>query len=142
MLGDYMGVVALIVVAAGVAVVFVGGSWLLGPKKRTPYKQAAYECGVTPVGDAKERFPIKFYLVGILFIIFDVEVVFLWSWMSVFKTSSLAFKQFTLVEFLTYMASWTIGYLYVIRVGAIDWDEATSLHPAKLGLPEVPSEAA
>lgn len=142
MLSDYMGVLALIVVAAAIAVVFVGGSWLLGPKKRTPYKQAAYECGVTPVGDAKERFPIKFYLVGILFIIFDVEVVFLWSWMTVFKTSSLAFKQFTLVEFLTYMLSWVVGYLYVIRVGAIDWDEATSLHPAKLGMVEEPREAA
>jgi NADH-quinone oxidoreductase subunit A len=142
MLSDYLGVLALIVVAAAIAVVFVGGSWLLGPKKRTPYKQAPYECGVTPVGDAKERFPIKFYLVGILFIIFDVEVVFLWSWMTVYKGSSLAFKQFTLVEFLTYMLSWVVGYIYVIRVGAIDWDEATSLHPAKLGTTESPREAA
>src|SRR5450631_4273506 len=64
MLADYLGVLALIVVAAAIAVVFVGGSWLLGPKKRTPYKQSAYECGVQPVGDAHERFPIKFYLVG------------------------------------------------------------------------------
>ena len=142
MFGDYLGVLALIVVASAIAVVFVGGSWLFGPKKRTKYKQAAYECGVTPVGDAKERFPIKFYLVGILFIIFDIEVVFLWSWMSVYKTASPAFQRFTLVEFLTYMATWVVGYLYVMRVGAIDWDEATSLHPAKLGKTEESREAA
>ena len=142
MLGDYLGVLALIVVASAVAVVFVGGSWLFGPKKRTPYKLSAYECGVTPIGDAKERFPIKFYLVGILFIIFDIEVVFLWSWMSVFKTASLAFQRFTLIEFLSYMATWVVGYLYVIRVGAIDWDEATSLHPAKLGTADDSREAA
>lgn len=142
MLGDYLGVLALIVVAAAIAVVFVGGSWLLGPKKRTKYKHAAYECGVTPVGNVHERFPIKFYLVGILFIIFDIEVVFLWSWFAVFKTAGLAFQRFTLVEFLTYMATWVIGYAYVMRIGAIDWDESTSLHPAKLGMTEEPREAA
>ncbi|HLK15735.1 MAG TPA: NADH-quinone oxidoreductase subunit A [Fimbriimonadaceae bacterium] len=135
MLSDYLGVIALMVVAAAIAVVFVGGSWLLGPKKRSKYKQAAYECGVEPVGDVHERFPIKFYLVGILFIIFDIEVVFLWSWFSVYKTASPAFQRFTLVEFLSYMLTWVIGYIYVMRIGAIDWDEATSL-PAKKGSQE------
>lgn len=106
MLGDYLGVLALIVVAAAIAVVFVGGSWLLGPKARSKYKMAAYECGVTPVGGTHERFPIKFYLVGILFIIFDVEVVFLWSWFSVYKTAGLAFQRFTLIEF---RATWSLG---------------------------------
>ena len=110
-------------------------------RRNAKYKQAAYECGVQPVGDVHERFPIKFYLVGILFIIFDIEVV-LWSWMSVYKTASPAFQRFTLVEFLTYMTTWVVGYLYVMRVGAIDWDEATSLDPAKLGETEESREAA
>jgi NADH-quinone oxidoreductase subunit A len=88
---------------------------------------------VTPVGDAKERFPVKFYLVAIVFILFDIEVVFLWSWMSVFKTSDTAFMTFTFIEFLLYMATWVLGYVYAIRVKAIDWDDTTALAPEKLG---------
>jgi NADH-quinone oxidoreductase subunit A len=130
---QYLGILGIIVVAAVIAVVFVGGSWVFGPKKRTPYKLAPYECGVAPEGSARERFPIKFYLVAIVFILFDVEVVFLWSWFTVFKSASLEFKQFSFVEFLTYMLTWAVAYVYVIRVGAINWDESITLHPAKLG---------
>lgn len=133
MIEQYLGVLAVLLVAMVIATIFVGGSWLLGPKKRTPYKQATYECGVTPEGNARERFPIKFYLVAIIFILFDIEIVFLWSLFTVFKTAPLAFKQFSFLEFLTYMVTWVVGYIYVIRVGAIAWDESTTLHPAKLG---------
>jgi NADH-quinone oxidoreductase subunit A len=109
-------------------------SWVLGPKTITPYKSSPYECGVAPVGDTRERFPIKFYLVAILFILFDIEVVFLWSWMTVFKFSSKEFMVFSYIELATYMATWVLGYAYAIRVGAIDWDETTQLlEPAKLG---------
>ena len=108
-------------------------SWFLGPKKFTPYKASPYECGVAPVGDARERFPIKFYLIAIVFILFDIEVVFLWSWMTVFKNSDTEFAVFSFFEFITYMATWILGYVYAIRVGAIDWDETTSLAPEKLG---------
>jgi NADH-quinone oxidoreductase subunit A len=136
MFGEYLGVVVLAVIAAAICAVFIGGSWLFGPKKRTPYKLSTYECGVQPVGSTKERFPIKFYLVAILFILFDVEVVFLWSWFVAFAHADLAFKQFTYVEFALYMSTWFVGYLYVIRINAIDWDDAVSLDPAKLGLKE------
>jgi len=104
-------------------------SWVLGPKKVTPYKQSAYECGVAPLGDAKERFPIKFYLVAIVFILFDIEVIFLWSWMTVFKSANTDFVVASGVSFLVYMATFIVGYLYVIRVGAIDWDETMSIGP-------------
>jgi len=134
--GSYLGILILIGVAAVICASMVTLSWVLGPKKNTPYKQAAYECGVAPLGDAKERFPIKFYLVAIVFILFDIEVIFLWSWMTVFKNANDSFVIASGISFLVYMATFVIGYLYVIRVGAIDWDETTSIAPEKLGMLE------
>ncbi len=107
--------------------------WLFGPRNRTPYKEAPYECGVQPIGDVHERFPIKFYLVAIIFILFDIEAVFLWSWYTVFKNSDTEFMIYSFVAFLSYMATWILGYVYAIRVGAIDWDETTALAHEKLG---------
>lgn len=133
MQSDYLGIMLLVGVAAVICGAMVTLSWVLGPKKITPYKESPYECGVAPVGDAKERFPIKFYLVAIVFILFDIEVVFLWPWMTVFKTSDPEFLITSFISFLTYMFTFVVGYVYVIRVGAIDWDETTSLEPAKLG---------
>jgi NADH-quinone oxidoreductase subunit A len=124
---QYLGIILLLGVAAVICGAMVTLSWVLGPKKVTPYKQAPYECGVAPMGNANERFPIKFYLVAILFILFDIEVVFLWSWMTVFKDADTSFMVFSFIEFLLYMATWVFGYFYAIRVGAIDWDETTSL---------------
>lgn len=129
----YYGILILIALAAVICTVMVTGSWLLGPKKFTPYKVSPYECGVAPAGSARERFPIKFYLVAIVFILFDIEVVFLWSWMTVFKHAEKAFQVFSFFEVLIYMSTWILGYVYAIRVGAINWDETTSLDPAKLG---------
>lgn len=128
----YYGILALVAVAAVLCGAMVTLSWVLGPKKNTKYKSSPYECGVAPVGDAKERFPIKFYLVAIIFILFDIEVVFLWSWMTVFKNSDKDFMLTSFWSFLVYMATFVIGYLYVIRVKAMDWDETTSLAPEKL----------
>lgn len=133
--GSYLGILMLIGVAAIICGAMVTLSWVLGPKKVTPYKQSAYECGVAPLGDAKERFPIKFYLVAIVFILFDIEVVFLWAWMTVFSKANTEFVVASGISFFVYMLTFVIGYLYVVRVGAIDWDEATSLAPEKLGLP-------
>ncbi len=131
---EYLGILVLLGFAAVLCGAFVVLSWLVGPKKVTPYKTSAYECGVAPVGDAHERFPIKFYLVAIVFILFDIEVVFLWSWMTVFKNSDTEFAIFSFFEFITYMATWILGYVYAIKVGAIDWDETTGLAPEKLGI--------
>ena len=129
----YTGILVLACVAAAICGFFVVASWLLGPKMRTPYKTSPYECGVEPIGDARERFPVKFYLVAMLFILFDIEVVFLWSWMTVYRNSGRAFMVFSFFEMLVYMATWVIGYVYALRVNAMDWDESTTLHPAKLG---------
>lgn len=138
MQGQYLGILLLIAVAAIICAVMVVGSWLLGPKKVTPYKVSPYECGVAPEGNARERFPIQFYLVAIMFILFDIEVVFLWSWMTVYRTASTAFKIFSFIEVLLYMSTWVLGYLYVIRVNAIQWDESTTLVKAEdLGTQEL-----
>jgi NADH-quinone oxidoreductase subunit A len=123
----------MMAVAVVICTAMVSLSWLLGPKKDTKYKSAPYECGVEPIGDARERFPVKFYLVGIIFILFDIEVVLLWGWFTAFRNSGTEFMQFTFFEFLAYMSTWILGYAYVMRVGAIDWDESTSLAPEKLG---------
>jgi len=133
--GSYLGILMLIGVAGVICAAMVTLSWVLGPKKVTPYKQSPYECGVAPLGDAKERFPIKFYLVAIVFILFDIEVVFLWSWMTVFKNANTEFVIASGISILVYMATFVIGYLYVIRVGAIDWDETTTISFEKLGPP-------
>ena len=135
---EYLGILVLMGFAAFLCGALVTLSWFLGPKKFTPYKASPYECGVEPIGDAHERFPIKFYLVAIIFILFDIEVVFLWSWMTVFKNADTEFMVFSFFEFLAYMATWVLGYVYAVRVGAKDWDETTSLAPEKLGLPAEP----
>jgi len=133
MFAEYVGLLLLVAVAAVICGAMVTLSWVLGPKKITPYKASPYECGVAPLGNAKERFPIKFYLVAIVFILFDIEVVFLWPWMTVFKWADQEFLVVSFISFLVYMATFVLGYIYVIRVNAIDWDETTSLEPAKLG---------
>ena len=132
MLGEFVPVILLMAVAAIICTAMVSLSWLLGPKRITTYKQSPYECGVAPVGDALERVPIKFYLVCILFVLFDIEVVFLWSWMSVFRDAPIDYKIFTGIAMGIYMILWIIGDAYALRQNAIDWDESTSLAPEKL----------
>ena len=127
MLTAYTGILVLVLLAATLCGAMVTLSWVLGPKKTTPYKNSPYECGVAPAGSARERFPIKFYLVAIIFILFDIEVVFLWSWMTVFKNADKQFQIFSYFEMLAYMVTWIVGYVYAFRVKAFDWDETTSL---------------
>jgi NADH-quinone oxidoreductase subunit A len=134
-MSEYMPILILVALAGIIATAMVTLSWLLGPKKRTPYKDSPYECGVAPLGNARERFPIKFYLVAMLFILFDIEVVFLWSWMATYKTWLDAGDPAALYSFwaiMVYMALWFLGDLYVIRSGALNWDESVTLHPEKL----------
>ncbi len=141
MLTSYIGILALVAVAALLCTAMVTLSWVLGPKNRSKFKESPYECGVAPSGSARERFPIKFYLVAIIFILFDIEVVFLWSWMTVFKKADVAFQVFSYFEMLVYMATWVLGYVYAIRVKAFDWDETTSLEPVEGDLDEAGAAA-
>src|SRR5216117_3072716 len=116
-LADYFPILLMFVVAAGFALTFIGLSQLVGQRKRTPTKLMPYECGKDPVGSARERFSVKFYLIAMIFILFDIEVIFLVPWAVVFKTlASPAFGMRTLiyVEMMVFVGLLLAGYVYVI----------------------------
>ena len=95
---------------------------LVGPKRPTPEKMAPYECGMPPVGDARERHPVKFYLVAMIFLLFDIEIAFLYPWaMALRELRWTGFIQL-IVFFLILLA----GYVYVWRKGALDWGNEKS----------------
>ncbi len=123
-LGDYFPVVLMFIVAAGFAVTFITLSQFVGQRKRTRAKLMPYECGKDPVGSARERFSVKFYLIAMLFILFDIEVIFLVPWAVVFKTlSGPAYGMGNLIylEMLLFIALLAVGLIYVIKKGAFDW---------------------
>ncbi len=105
----------LVVVAVSAAILSLS-AWV-GVKRTSQAKLSPYECGSPPVGDARERFSVSFYLVAMLFILFDVEAVFLYPWAVVFKS----LKWFGFVEMLLYIAVLLAGYVYVWKKGALDW---------------------
>src|SRR5438309_2595850 len=123
---DYLPILLMFVVAAGFAVSFIGLSQLVGQRKRTRTKLMPYECGKDPVGSARERFSVKFYLIAMIFILFDIEVIFLIPWAVVFKR--LAAPQYGLgtllyTEMMLFVALLLAGYIYVVKKGAFDWSE-------------------
>ena len=121
LLYTYMPILVLGVAAVGLAGVMTALSWLLGPHRPTPQKLSPYECGVTPVGSARERFPVKFYLVAMLFIVFDIETVFLYPWAVIYKNRP-QMMIFNLVEMAVFIAILFVGYIYVWRKGAFEWE--------------------
>jgi len=121
-IGDYIPLLVLLVVAVLLAATLVGLSWVLGPKKPSAAKLAPYECGVTPVGSARERFPVKFYLIAMLFIVFDIETVFLYPWAVTFTKVPHTFQIFELFEMIVFIIILFVGYIYVWRKGAFEWE--------------------
>jgi len=116
----------MFIVAAGFAATMIGLSQLVGQRRRTRTKLMPYECGKDPVGSARERFSVKFYLIGMLFILFDIEVIFLVPWAVVFKMLSspqYGMKNLIYVEMLVFIALLAAGLIYVIKKGAFDWSE-------------------
>jgi NADH-quinone oxidoreductase subunit A len=96
-------------------------SWLIGQHKPNRAKMSAYECGVQPIGDARGRFSVKFYLVGMLFILFDVEAVFLYPWAVILRE----LKMFGFWEMMVYIAIVLVGLFYVWKKGVLDWGLTT-----------------
>ena len=113
----WLGVVIMVALGLGFAATMIGASLLLGPKNPTPEKLAPYECGMPAVGDARERQSVKFYLVAMIFLLFDIEVAFLYPWAMALR--SLGWGGF--VQVLLFMALLLAGYVYVWRKGALDW---------------------
>jgi len=109
-------------IAFGMAAAIVVLSWLIGQHKPNRAKMSAYECGVAPVGDARERFSVKFYLVAMLFILFDVEAIFLYPWAVILHR----LKMFGFWEMLVYVAIVLVGFIYVWKKGVLDWGPTSS----------------
>ncbi len=122
MLTDYLPILFLLVFAIGFAGVSLVLTHLIGPKKSTQSKLSVYESGVQPVGDARQRISIRFGLVAMLFIIFDIEVVFLYPWAIVFKKFIENSGYFILVEMLVFIGILFLGYIYAWKKGGLSWD--------------------
>jgi NADH-quinone oxidoreductase subunit A len=138
MAASYIPILIMFLVAVGFAAVALGIAWLLGPSRPDASKDATYECGVAPVGDARERFSVRFYVVAMLFIVFDLETVFLFPWAVVFRRSALFF----FLEMLVFLAILLVGYIYVWRMGALNWNTRRgTLFETKHLMPETKHEA-
>jgi NADH-quinone oxidoreductase subunit A len=118
MLLDYLPILILVILAALFAAGSVLLSSLLGPRRPNPEKLSPYECGVEPVGTAREQFSVKFYLVAMLFIIFDMEIVFLYPWAVVFQQLRL----YGLMAMGSFLLVLLVGYFYVWKKGGLEWD--------------------
>jgi NADH-quinone oxidoreductase subunit A len=115
----YIGVGLMVVLSTAVAVIIVILGVVLGPRKPTDRKLAPYESGVQPVGDAMHRLPVRFYLIATLFIIFDIEVIFLYPWALVYRQLAL----FGLIEMGIFLLILLVGYVYIWQKGALEWDK-------------------
>lgn len=114
------GIFLLVVVATAAA--FLGGSFLLGPRRRDPMKESTYECGVPLLGGARERFSVKFYLVAILFVLFDIETVFLIPWAVKFRDLLGSLGVMGLIEVFIFIGVLFVGLVYAWRRGGLEWD--------------------
>lgn len=108
----------MVVVATAFALGSILASYYLGRRINDPAKLMPYECGITPVGNARERFHTRFYLVAMLFIVFDIETVFLYPWAVVYKQLAI----FGLIEMAVFIAILLAGLVYVWGKGALEWD--------------------
>jgi NADH-quinone oxidoreductase subunit A len=121
MLREYVPVLLHILVAIGFAVSALLVSVLMGKAgRRNRVKDTAYECGMVPQGEQQPRFSVKFYLVAMLFILFDIEIVFMYPWAVVYKESIVQSKTI-LWSMLSFVTILMIGYVYALKKGALDW---------------------
>ena len=118
MLMEYLPIFIFFVVAVGFALVTLFLSAIFGKRKITPQKMIPYECGMDPIGEARKRFSVRFYIVAMLFIVFDIEAVFLYPWAVIFRE----LKIFGLAEMGVFIAILLVGFVYVWKKGALEWE--------------------
>ena len=118
MLAAYGPILVLFLVSVGIAVFVIIASSLLGPQKGTERKLRPYESGMEPIGPAMRRMPVKFYLVAMLFILFDIEVIFFFPYAIVFRALGVS----GLLEMGTFMLILLVGFVYIWKRGAFQWD--------------------
>ena len=118
MLAEYLPIAIMILLAAGLAVLVVVLGHLFGPRRPSERKASPYESGMTPIGPGTRRVPVRFYMVAVLFILFDIEVIF-------FLPFALVFKQlgwFAIIEMAIFIAILLVGYVYAWKKGALEWE--------------------
>jgi NADH-quinone oxidoreductase subunit A len=118
MLNEYVPIAILLILATGLAGLVIGIGHLFGPRRATSRKSAPYESGMRPIGPGTRRIPVHFYLVAVLFILFDIEVVFFLPWAVVFKRLGL----FGLIEMFIFILILLVGYVYAWKKGALEWE--------------------
>jgi NADH-quinone oxidoreductase subunit A len=118
-LWDYLPILMMALVALGFVVTTMVVTHKLGPKRKTAIKNDAFECGIESQGNARAPFSIKYFLVAILFVLFDVEVIFMYPWAVNFKELGV----FGLIEMFSFMALMIVGLIYIIRKGALNWEK-------------------
>jgi len=122
---DYVPIIIMFLVAAGFGVSQLLVTQLIGPRKRTSVKLMPYECGKDPIGSARDRYSIKFYSVAVIFLLFDIEVLFIIPFAVAFKSLIAAgpavFGTIAFVEIMVFIATLVVGYIYVWKKGIFDW---------------------
>jgi len=119
MLTDFGRILIFLLIGAVFTAGGFVGAWLLRPRRPYPGKLSTYECGEEPIGNSWVKFNIRFYVVALIFLVFDVEVVFLFPWALVFKS----FGMFAFIEMVVFLAILIVGYAYVWVKGDLDWDK-------------------
>ncbi len=125
-MAEYLPIFTMLVLATLFAGLSFFGSAMLGPKKPTRAKEAPYECGIVPRSEPAERFPVRFYLVAMIFVIFDIEIIFLYPWAVIFRQLDL----FGLVEMIVFALAVFVSFVYLISNGALDWGPVKRMRPA------------
>jgi len=118
MLLEYIAIAMMIAVATLIAAIAIGLGELLGPKKTSKVKEEPYESGIVPMGPGTRRMPVRFYLIAVLFILFDIEVIFFLPWAVVFRQLGV----FGLLEMAVFIGILLIGYVYAWKKGALEWE--------------------
>ena len=117
-LKDYLSIILFLIIALGLSVAFIVINFVLSPKKPDPEKLSAYECGFEPFDDSRMEFDVRFYLVAILFIIFDLEIAFLFPWAISLGSIGL----FGFCSMMIFLFILTVGFIYEWKKGALDWE--------------------
>jgi len=115
----WLSILLLLLLGAAFAVGSIVVSQILGPRRPTPEKGAPYECGMPPVGDARERHSVKFYLIAMIFLLFDIEVAFLYPWAMALRD----LRWVGFIQVVVFLAILAAGYAYLWKKGALDWDK-------------------
>ena len=113
----YFPVLLQVIIGMTIAAGMLGASYLLGKRVKNTVKDMPYESGIIPTGDARQRFSVRFYLVGMVFILFDIEAIFLYPWAVVYRE----LKMFAFVEMLIFIVLIVAGFFFIWRKGALDW---------------------